>query len=173
MKVVFLQDVPNVASARDVKEVAAGFARNYLFPRNLAAPATTAELQKLESRLRADARQRDRLEQEAQAFAEELANTKISFTARTGGEERLYGSITSADIATEIKKITGHEIDKRDIEIEAPIRELGSHQVSIKLTKSLTAKVNILVEPEQSSTDTGGETRKKGKAKDEQQVEQE
>ena len=105
MKVVFTQDVPNVAKAREVKEVANGYARNFLFPKNLAVPATSTELKKLELLLEADARHDARLEQEAKELAEVLDKATVNFKVRTGTGERLYGSVTNADIAKEIKQL--------------------------------------------------------------------
>ena len=149
MKVVFLQDVTNVANAEEVKEVANGYAKNYLFPKKLAVPATTAELQKVKARLQADTRREVRSEQEAETLAQELADITVAIKVRTGAKDRLYGSITNADIAKEIKRLSGHEIDKRHIALEGPVRELGSYQVPIKLTKNVTATVSVLIEQEQ------------------------
>jgi len=146
MKVVFLQDVPKVAKAGDVKEVSDGYSRNYLLPRKLAVVATPAELKNLELQRQANARREVRTEQEAEAFAKVLQDTNVVLKMRAGTKEKLYGSVTSADIAKEIKKLTKQEVDKRKIELAEPIRELGSHQVSIKLTKDVTAIVNVVVE---------------------------
>ena len=147
MKVVFLQDVPNVASAGDVKKVKDGYARNYLFPKKLAALATPAEMQKLESRSRADARRQSTVEQEAQAFAQVLEGLTVALKVRAGTKDRIYGSVTNAAIAKEIKRLTGQDLDKHSIEIEQPIKVLGSHKVSVRLTRNVTAAVSILVEP--------------------------
>ena len=146
MKVVFLQDVPNVARAGDVKEVADGYSRNYLLPRKLAVIATPAELKNLELQRKAEARREVRTEQEAEAFAKVLQDTTVVLKMRAGTKDKLYGSVTSADIAKEIKKLTKQDVDKRKIELAEPIRELGSHQVSIKLIKDVTAIVNVVVE---------------------------
>ncbi len=145
MKVVFLQDVPNVAKAGDVKDVADGYGRNYLIPKKLAVVATSAELNRLELQRKADVRRQARTEQDAEAFAKVLQDTTVVLKMRAGTKDKLYGSVTSADIAKEIKKLTKQDIDKRKIELEEPIRELGSHQVSIKLTKDVTATVNVVV----------------------------
>ena len=145
MKVVFLQDVPNVARAGDVKDVADGYSRNYLIPKKLAVVATSAELNRLESQRKAEVRRQARTEQDAEAFARVLQDTTVVLKMRAGTKDKLYGSVTSADIAKEIKKLTKQDIDKRKIELEEPIRELGSHQVSIKLTKDITATVNVVV----------------------------
>ena len=146
MKVVFLQDVPKVAKAGDVKEVSDGYSRNYLLPRKLAVVATPAELKNLELQRQANARREVRTEQEAEAFAKVLQDTNVVLKMRAGTKDKLYGSVTSADIAKEIKKLTKQEVDKRKIELPEPIRELGSHQVSIKLTKDVIAIVNVVVE---------------------------
>jgi large subunit ribosomal protein L9 len=146
MKVIFLQDVPNVAKAGNVKEVADGYSRNYLIPQKLAVIATPAELKKLEVQKQADTRREVRTEQEAEAFAKVLQDTTVVLKMRAGTKEKLYGSVTTADIAREIKKLTKQDVDKRRIALVEPIRELGSHQVSIKLTKDVTAVVNVVVE---------------------------
>ena len=146
MKVVFLQDVPNVARAGSVKEVADGYFRNFLLPRKLAAVATPAELQRLEVQRQSAARRDAKLEQDAEAFARVLQDTTVVLKMRAGTKEKLYGSVTSQDISREIKKLTKQDIDKRKIELTEPIRELGSHQVSIKLSKDVTAIVNVVVE---------------------------
>jgi large subunit ribosomal protein L9 len=148
MKVIFLQDVPNVATTGDVKEVANGYARNYLLPKKLAAVATSAELKKLELQEQADSRRQARLEQEAEGMAQSLQGITLTLTVRAGEKDRIYGSITSADIAGEIKKQSGFEIDKRKIQLEEPIRELGAYEVAIKLTGNVTASVNVVVEQE-------------------------
>ncbi|MEE8373688.1 MAG: 50S ribosomal protein L9 [Dehalococcoidia bacterium] len=148
MKVVFLQDVTNVATAGEVKEVANGYARNFLLPKNLAVVATNVELGKVEQRLQAEARREARLGEESEAVAQVLRETTVTLKVRAGEGERIYGSVTSADIATEIQNSTGHEIDKRKIDLDEPIRELGSHQVSIKLAKNVTASITVVVEQE-------------------------
>ena len=148
MKVVFLQDVPSVARAGDVKEVADGYSRNYLIPKKLAVPATPAELKRLELLRQSSAHRQVRSEQEAEALAQTLKDTTLVFKVRAGAKDKLYGSVTSADIAKEIQKVTKHEVDKRKIEVGEPIRELGRHQVSIKLLKDVTATVTVVVEPE-------------------------
>ncbi len=146
MKVVFLEDVPNVAKAGDVKDVADGYFRNFLLPKKLATVATTSELKRLEVQHQSAARREARLEKDAEAFARVLQDTTVVIKMRAGKEDKLYGSVTSADIAKEIKKLTKQDVDKRRIELPEPIRELGSHQVPIKLTKDVTATVTVVVE---------------------------
>jgi large subunit ribosomal protein L9 len=170
VKVVFLQDVPHVARAGDVKEVADGYSRNYLIPKKLAAPATPAELKRLELLRQTSAQRQVRSEQEAEALAQTLKDTTLVFKVRAGAKDKLYGSVTSADIAKEIYKVTKHEVDKRKIELGEPIRELGRHQVSIKLLKDITATVTVVVEPE-AEPETKAE--KKPEKKDDKKQEKE
>ena len=150
MKVVFLKDVPNVASAGQVKEVADGYGRNYLIPKKLAVLATPAELKRLEAQRQAEVRREAKFEAEAGALAETIASLEIKLSAKVGEQNRLYGSITSGDIAAEVQRLTGKDIDKRKVELEEPIKELGSYEVPIKLTKDVTAKVKVLVEEEKA-----------------------
>ena len=159
MKVVFLQDVTNVASAGDVKKVADGYARNYLFPKQLAVLATPAEMQKLESRLKADARRQSTEEQEAQAFAQVLEELTVGIKVRAGTKDRIYGSVTSAAIAKELKRLTGQDIDKHTIEIEEPIKVLGSHKVSLRLTRNVTATVSVMVEAKEVKEEAAKEAK--------------
>jgi len=148
MKVVFLEDVPNVAKAGDIKEVADGYSRNYLIPRKLAVPATSSELKKVEVLRAAGARREAKSEKEAEAFANVLKDITVVIRMRAGTKDKLYGSVTSADIAREIKKLTKQDVDKRKIELPEPIRELGIYEVSVKLSKDVTATVNVVVEQE-------------------------
>lgn len=149
MKLVFLEDVPNVAKAGEVKEVADGFGRNFLLPQKLAVVATPAELKKVEGQRQAEVRRQARGEQESEALAERLRSMTLVFKVRAGAKDRLYGSITSSDIAQEIKRLSGHDIDKRKIELEESIHELGNFRVSIRLTKNVVAAIEVFVEAEQ------------------------
>ncbi|HEY49846.1 MAG TPA: 50S ribosomal protein L9 [Dehalococcoidia bacterium] len=165
MKVIFLQDVTNVARAGDLKDVADGYARNFLFPKKLAVLATPGELRKLELWRQSEERRQAVLEQEAEVLAQELRGVTVALKARAGAKDRIYGSVTNAAIAKEIKRLTGHDIDKHNIELEEPIRELGSHEVSIRLTRNVTATVNVLVEQKEEEEE-GKEKKEKEKAKE-------
>ena len=146
MKVVFIEDVPNVASTGDVKKVADGYARNYLFPKKLAVLATEAELKRLDTRRQAESRRQDSEEQEARGFAQTLEELTVTLKARAGTKGRIYGSVTNAAIARELKQLTGRVIDKHTIEIAEPIKVLGEHKVSVRLAKNVTATVTVTVE---------------------------
>src|SRR5579871_541728 len=114
MKVVLRKDVPSLGKAGDIKEVADGYARNYLIPRALAAPATRTAVANVSAHHAAEARQQERLEAEHRALAARIDATPLTIQARTGEQGRLYGSITGADVADALSKSLRQPIDKRD-----------------------------------------------------------
>jgi large subunit ribosomal protein L9 len=146
MKVVFLQDVPNVARAGEVKEVAAGYGRNFLIPKKLAALASAQGMSQVRTREETIAE----VDTELTELAKALEGKEVNLKARAGAKERIYGSVTSADIAAELSKATGLVIDKRKIELDEPIRQLGSYQVYIKLGKDIVPKVMVTVTEEEA-----------------------
>ena len=123
MKVIFLQDVPNVAKAGEVKEVAAGYGRNFLIPQKLAALFSPQAMSQVETSDKAQAGTNEELVD----LAGQLEGKEVSLKAHAGAKERLYGSITSADIAAELESATGLVVDKRKIALDEPIRQLGSY----------------------------------------------
>jgi large subunit ribosomal protein L9 len=146
MKVIFLQDVPQVAQAGQVKEVADGYARNYLIPRKLATLAQPQAVSQIETRAK---KVEGHLIAEIKELASQLEGKEVSLKAKAGAKDKLYGSITSADIAAELKNATGLEIDKRKIELEEPIRQLGSYEVTVKLGQDITPKIRVTVTEEE------------------------
>jgi len=148
MKVVFLTDVQGVASAGQIKEVAAGYARNYLLPQKLAAVATKHAMTEFDIRRAAETRKQARLESDAARLGDELQKVTVTIKARAGGENRLYGSVTNADIAEALAKQTGHAVDKRKVELEEPIRRIGSFEVPIHLAKNVQPRITVVIEPE-------------------------
>ena len=148
MKVVFAVDVRGVAKAGDTKEVADGYARNYLIPNKLAMPVTGGGAVIIGSRLEAKARKQAKNLTDLMRTAAELNGIKVTLKAKAGAQDRLYGAITSADIAAAIKEATGYSIDKRKIELDKPIHQLGSLEVPVKLGNEITAtvKVNVVAE---------------------------
>ena len=147
MKVVFLQDVPNVAKAGEIKEVAAGYGRNFLIPKKLALLATFEAISQAETRDKKI--EEARLNTELIELARQLEGKEVSLKARAGARDRIYGSITSADIASELNNATGLVIDKRKIELDEPIRQLGSYEVAIRLAKDIIPKVRVTVTEEE------------------------
>ena len=145
MKVVFLDDVPGIASSGEIKNVADGYARNYLIPRKVALLANTAAIKQAEARSREKARQRAETEAQLKEQASMIDGKSIEITARVGSKERLYGSITSADIAREMENICGVVIDKRKIEMGENIHQLGSYEIAVKLSKDIVPRINVTV----------------------------
>jgi large subunit ribosomal protein L9 len=150
MKVVYLQDVHNVARAGEIKDVADGYARNYLIPKQLAAQADPKMMNVIEARIKASARIAAQTESEMLELSGLLDGQEITLKARSGVEGRLYGSVTPADIAAEIEKVTNCVIDKRKIELENPIRQLGSYEVPIRLTGEIAPTIILTVVEDES-----------------------
>lgn len=145
MKVIFLQDVPKVARTGDIKEVADGYGRNYLIPRKLALLAGSGAINIVEAQLEVKARSQAQTEAELLELAGHLDGKEVMLEARTGAKDRLYGSITAADIADGIERTTGLAIDKRKIELDEPIRRVGSYELTIKLAKDIVPKIKVTV----------------------------
>lgn len=146
MKVVFIADVPDVALAGETKEVADGYGRNYLIPKKLAVIANSAASNIVKAQMKQVLVKRAQLESEMKDTSDKLDGTEITIKAKAGEKERLYGSVTSADIATEIANNTGLTVDKRKIALEDPIRQLGVYDVEIKFTHDITAAIKLTVE---------------------------
>ena len=149
MKVIFLEDVPNVAMAGETKEVADGYGRNFLIPRKLAVLANPLASNIVEVQLKKIARRHAETEAEMIKLADQLEGKEVILKARTGAKDRLYGSITSTDIVDEISNSIGLLVDKRKIELEEPIRELGDYEITIRLTKDIMPKIKLTVVEEE------------------------
>lgn len=149
MKIILTQDVPGLGHMGEIRQVADGYARNYLIPRGMAVLASPGAIKQVQLRHKAEEKRSQRLKLEAEEFARRLGELTLRFRARVGESQRLYGSITSADIVEAIEEQTGQVIDKRKVELEHSIRELGEHHVPIKLMSDVTAHVRVVVEPEE------------------------
>jgi len=145
VRVMLTKDIDNVGKAGDIKEVADGYGRNFLFPRKLAVPAHRgAETES--KRLREAASRRETKDMaEAQALADEIGNKTVVVRLRMGAEEKAFGSITNQDVAVALKAQHRVEIDRHKIDIREPIKTLGEHQVPLKLHRDVTAHVNLIV----------------------------
>jgi large subunit ribosomal protein L9 len=145
MKVLFKKDVADVAKAGQVKEVADGYARNFLIPRGLAVAATPQALKQVAELQAAAARHAVEEELTAQGLKEKLESKPVVVEAKAGQQGRLYGSITTSDVATAIQKQLGTTLDRRDLEINDPVRQIGSYQVTARLHRTVTATVTVEV----------------------------
>jgi len=164
MKVILLQDVDGLGKAGDLKEVANGYARNYLLPRQLAAGATPGLVANRKQRVASEQRKIEKQAETNQQQAERLGQVSLTFKARVGRQGRLYGSITSQDIAAGLRETEGITIDRRMIDLPEPIRAIGTFQVPVKIAQKLEPKITVNVidanatEQASEATETEGAT---------------
>ena len=146
LKVILRQDVADLGQSGDIVTVRPGYARNFLLPRGMAYEATSANIKQLEDeKRRSEARSRQQ-KLEAGRRAAQLENVSLTFHANAGDEGKLFGSITSADIAERLKEQgLDFEVDKRDIELEEPIKALGVYNVAVRLHPEVKPEVKVWV----------------------------
>lgn len=149
MKVVLRRNVPGLGQAGDVKDVADGYGRNYLIPRGFAVIATSGVVANAEARKAAERRQLERLDEERRALAQQIDGSSVVVRARAGSQGRLHGSITPAQIAEALGAVVGKSVDRHEIEIADPIRQLGEHTVLVRLAPRVAAKLTVVVEREE------------------------
>ena len=148
MKIIFLKDVQGKGKAGEIKEVSNGYAMNYLIRNGFALPATSRTIKHVEQNTKkTDTKKEMSLEKLAE-IAEQIEGQTIHIQARSGTGERLFGSITASAIAEELSKLLSSTIDKRKIVLDKALREIGSHQVTIKLSKDLEPKITVVIERE-------------------------
>jgi large subunit ribosomal protein L9 len=140
MKVVFLEDVPNVARAGDIKEVADGYGRNYLLPKKLALVSKPGAVEAVKAKIEARAEI-----EKARKLAAEIEGQELTFKVKMGAKERIHGSVTAANISAELQEVAGQVVDKRKIQLEEPIKHLGSYDITIKLFKGIEPKIKVNV----------------------------
>jgi large subunit ribosomal protein L9 len=145
MKVILLQNVEGLGNAGDLKDVANGYARNYLLPRRLAAGATPNLIANREQRIAAEQRRIEKQAEQNRQLAERLRQISLTFTAKVGSQGRLYGSITSQDLANALHNNESISIDRRLIELVEPIRTLGSFTVPIKVATGVESTITVHV----------------------------
>jgi large subunit ribosomal protein L9 len=148
MKVLLIQDVDNLGYAGEVKKVANGFGRNYLLPQQMAVLATPGALKQAETIRKTAEKQRAQQTADAQAIANQLVNLELMFERRAGETGKLYGSVTSTDIAEAILGKTQIEVDRRKVALPEPIRTLGEQEVTIKLMIDVSTTIKVSVVPE-------------------------
>ena len=148
IRVVFLQDVLPKHFAGDVREVSGGYARNYLIPNGLAAPALGSHLQRIEKIKVAAHGRRAQETQDMEELAKIVGGTTVTIKARAGEGGRLYGSVTNARIAEELSQALGREIDRRAIQMPEAIKALGSFEVPVRLYHNIVPEISVIVEAE-------------------------
>lgn len=143
MKLILLADVKSLGKHGDVVDVAEGYARNFLLPRKLATEADKGALAQLGSQQKAKQRRDEQLLADAKALAARLEAAKVSVKAKAGGNGKLFGAVTNADVATAIAQTLAVAIDKHKIELKSAIKALGTYPVEIKLHKNVIAKTTV------------------------------
>jgi large subunit ribosomal protein L9 len=147
MQVILRQDVDKIGRRGEIVDVSRGYVRNFLVPRGLAEMATPGKLEEVRHEME-EAEERDRrMAERASEIAEILNKSVITIEARTGEDERLFGSVTAANIASAIEKARDVRIDRRRIRLDEPIKSLGTHQVPIQVHGDVEASVKVIVVP--------------------------
>jgi large subunit ribosomal protein L9 len=150
VKVLLLQDVEKLGTAGDIKEVSGGYGRNFLIPQKLAVYATPGLIKQAEEKLakqrKVEAHQRDSL----RGLSERINGVSLRFEAKVGEQDRLYGSVTSGDIAERLSQTIGEEVDRRKIELGEPIKRTGLYSIAVRLMSGLEPRINVIVEAEGS-----------------------
>lgn len=149
MKILLIQDVENLGKAGDTKKVPDGYARNFLIPKGLAVLATEGATKRAQVQRNVKAKIQRKAEEEAASMAEILWQLTLTFKAKAGEKDKLYGSITSSDIAEALERQIGQAFDKRKIQLKGAIRELGTHKVPIRLIPDVVPEVTVVVEREE------------------------
>ncbi|KFZ39384.1 MULTISPECIES: 50S ribosomal protein L9 [Thermoactinomyces] len=145
MKVILLKDVKGTGKKGEVKEVAEGYARNFLIPRKMAVAATQGNMNALKDQKQREQRRKEEERKEAEALAEKLNKMKVSISMKLGKDGRTFGSITSKQISEILKKQHQMNVDKRKIQLDQPIRSLGVTKVPVKLHPEVTATLAVHV----------------------------
>ncbi|MGE3800437.1 MAG: 50S ribosomal protein L9 [Candidatus Kapaibacterium sp.] len=149
-KIILRQDYENLGEIGEVVEVKSGYARNFLIPRGIAYRATGGALRAVEAEKQTWQAKQSRLEEDARVIAEKLESVSITIPMRVGEEDRLFGSVTALMIAEELGA-QGHNIDRRAIQIDDPIKTLGMFDVPVKLHKNVTTALKVFVVDEEGS----------------------
>jgi len=180
MKVVLLEDVPGKGRAGEIKEVSRGYARNFLLPQGLALVVTPTVMKQVESRLEKEKLEESINREKLVELAQQIEGKEIRIKARIGAGERLFGSITAADVAQELSQAIGSVIDKKKIDVEKPFRQTGSYEIAVKLASDIKPQITVVIEEgekeketqTETGTETGKRTEKKAKGKEKEQEEE-
>jgi large subunit ribosomal protein L9 len=148
MEVILREDISNLGTRGQVVKVASGYARNFLIPKKLAVTATESNKKIVEQERQAHLRKEAKLQSEAQDLAKLVNGVSVTITQKSGENDQLFGSVTSKDVADALAA-KGFTIDRRKIQLDEPIKQLGEFKVPVKLHKEVTAEVTVLVAKEE------------------------
>jgi large subunit ribosomal protein L9 len=147
MKLILISDVPQLGAKGDVVDVSEGYARNYLIPKHFAVKATDGALKNAQALQRARREADRKAFEEAETVAKSLVGTRVVLAARAGDEGRLFGSISHTDIIEGVKKFTGVELDRSQVQLAEPIKSIGLHEVRVKLHPDVEFPLSLDVIP--------------------------
>ena len=148
MRVIFLTDVATKGKRGEIRDVADGYARNYLLPRGLALPATPSAIRATQTLSKEREGRQAREKEMINEVIQQLEGTELLFKAKAGAKGRLHGSITSTAIADRLSAIAGFEIDRKKINLDQPLHELGIHEVKVNLGPGSEVKIKVIIEEE-------------------------
>lgn len=154
MKVILLQEVTGLGQPGEVKDVADGYARNYLLPRQLVTPATVAQMATLRQKVAAAQRKIEQQRQQHETLAARIQGITLTFEVRVGRADRLYGSVTSQDIASALMELEHLTLDRRIIQLREPLRQLGTFEVGVRIAPGVEPKLKVQIVASQG-THTG------------------
>jgi large subunit ribosomal protein L9 len=144
MKVILQKDIQSLGEAGDIKEVSEGYARNFLLPKKLVIPANESSQRAIEHQKKLIKIKKDKRRKHSEGLVAALSAVELKIGAQVGEGEKLFGSVTTMDIARRLKEL-GHIVDKRKILLEEPIKKLGDYEISIKLDEGVMAKIKVSV----------------------------
>ncbi|HHW61780.1 MAG TPA: 50S ribosomal protein L9 [Syntrophomonadaceae bacterium] len=148
MKVILTEDVKKLGQKGDIVEVANGYGRNYLIPRGMAEEATKEKIKEIKEKNVSQEKKKEREKSEAEELKARIDGKSVTIKARTGSSEKLFGAVTSKEISDILQEELGVSIDKKKIDVPEPIKNLGEHQVRIKLFPEVQAEVKVIVASE-------------------------
>lgn len=148
MKVILQKDISSLGDAGDIREVADGYARNYLLPKRLVIPASESGKKIIEHQKRLIKLKKEKRKKKSEKILENLSGLELKINVKVGEEGKLFGSITSMDIAKKLHD-NGFDIDKRKIVLESPIKQIGEYEIPVKLDEKLTANVKLIVDKDE------------------------
>ena len=154
VKVILQQDIPSLGQAGEVKEVAPGYLRNYLLPRGLAVEASKGKLQSLNTQSSARSAQAERAKDQTSALGQKLGDTTLRIPVRLGEQGRIHGSVTNKDIAEALSEQADVSVDRHKIELDEPLKSIGTHSVPVKLEHGVEARVNVELVPESETAES-------------------
>jgi len=149
MKVILLSDVKNVGKKGEIKEVSDGYARNFLLPKGLAVEATEGNLKHLLDEKKQVRNKEERIKKKSAELLNKLSQKMWRIRVKAGSAGKLFGSLTSSHIAEMLSKATGEDIDRRWIKVKKPIKEIGTHEIDVKLPGGVKGKIKVKIEKEE------------------------